>query len=194
MLAQMRTFSEEVAADDTLGEFVLLDRSRYDLNDSVTILGCTLWSHVPDEHVDFVSSRLSDFANINDWNVTHHNAAFARDAEWLDLEVNRIHEEEPHRRIIVFTHHAPSMEGTRSARHVASPIGYAFATDMTARDCWGAPVALWAFGHTHFNVNFEKKGVRLVSNQKGYGVFESHDTKFIPSAIIDVDSMKLWRK
>ena len=42
---------------------------------------------------------------------------------------------------------------------------------MTEKPTWGEPVVAWAFGHTHWNCDFEEKGVRIVSNQRGYELF-----------------------
>ena len=47
----------------------------------------------------------------------------------------------------------------------------AFVTDLSDQVCWtSANVRLWAFGHAHFNCDFEDLGTkkRVVANQKGY--------------------------
>ena len=58
-ISALQTFAGEnkIArqTDPDRGEFVFLNRKRYDISDSVTILGCTLFSHVTAEQYDFVS-------------------------------------------------------------------------------------------------------------------------------------------
>lgn len=193
----MKAFASGTIANDSIGEFILLDRTRYDFNEHVTILGCTLWSKIPESQAEIVSYRVNDFRSIQNWSVESHNAAHTADAEWLDCECNRIRQEEPHRKIIIFTHHAPSFEGTSAPRYntTTNSIRCAFATDMSSCDCWASPVALWAFGHTHFNANFvSKDGIRVISNQRGYELFESHRTGFLATAVIDVKTMRMCYK
>ena len=49
------------------GRLVLLHQRRYNIRDSdVTILGCTLWSHVSQESKDIVNHEISDFQKIKD--------------------------------------------------------------------------------------------------------------------------------
>ncbi|KAJ5360687.1 hypothetical protein N7517_009878 [Penicillium concentricum] len=52
------------------GRLVLLHQRRYDIPDShMTILGCTLWSQIPQESADIVRSKISDFQKIKEWSV-----------------------------------------------------------------------------------------------------------------------------
>lgn len=71
--------------------------------------------------------------------------------------------------MVVFTHHAPTVEGTGDPKFLGGPTNSAFATELTKLSLWGSPVLLWAFGHTHWSCDFEREGVRVVSNQRGYG-------------------------
>ncbi|TDL22739.1 hypothetical protein BD410DRAFT_788042 [Rickenella mellea] len=172
-----------------LGEFIVLDQTRYDLTPNITILGCTLWSHIPPGAADTVRLLLNDFKRITgNWNVETHNAAHLSDAEWLDAQCALIKNEEPGRRVVIFTHHAPMIEGTSKPAHSHSDLNTAFATDMTGRACWdeGTPVKVWAFGHTHFNCDFVKNGVRVVSNQRGYEAVESPRTGFQEDFVLNV--------
>ena len=54
----------KLASDPSLGEFVVLDQTLYDVTDKVTVLGCTLYSHVLPAQLDDVSLRLNDFYSI----------------------------------------------------------------------------------------------------------------------------------
>jgi len=166
------------SSDHTQGEFIFLDQTRYDLTDDVTILGCTLWSHIPQTASEIVGRSLKDFKTIHQWSIESHNSAHTADAAWLDRECAKIRAEEPGRRIVIFTHHAPAVYGTSPPEHQNSPISSGFATDMTVRSCWGYPVSLWAFGHTHFSCDFVRDNVRIVSNQRGYEGKEDFRSRF----------------
>jgi predicted phosphodiesterase len=155
---------------------VLLHQRRYDIPDSdVTVLGCTLWSHVPDSSMDIVHYKIQDFQKIEDWTVDKHNAAHESDLAWMRAEVQSIHDshrmrpaEFPKRVILVATHHAPAMRRTSSPQHARTPWSAAFGTDLLSLSWDG--VHTWVFGHTHYSTEFEEKGIRVVSNQRGYAL------------------------
>jgi predicted phosphodiesterase len=153
------------------GKFVLLDQTRYDLSPSVTILGCTLFSRITDEQKDFVSFGMNDFYHIQDWTLEDHTQQQASDLRWLNSEVHKI-AEEPQRHIIILTHYSPTVD-TRAVdpKHMNSNISSGFMSDLSGEICFSSKqVAIWAFGHTHFNCDFEHETTRtrLVTNQRGY--------------------------
>ena len=161
------------ATDSALGEFVFLNRTRYDMDDKVTVLGCTLYSKIgpTKDEMDRVSMGLNDFYQINDWTVEKHNEAHATDLAWLNSEVEAIATSEPHRKVVILTHHSPTKDPRAvEPRHANSPISSGFCTDLSKEVCWTKDcVKLWTFGHTHYNCDFEaRQGLRVVTNQRGY--------------------------
>lgn len=157
---------QQRAADPDLGEFVVLDQTRYDVNDQVTVLGCTLYSHVLPEQERDVSMRVNDFYEIKQWSVGDHNAAHRSNVEWLKRELAVLSEKEPSRRVIVLSHHSPTM--ISDPRYRNTPLTSVFSTDFVLRQFDGSQICVWAFGHTHYNSDFTAGGVRLFSNQRGY--------------------------
>ncbi|WEW61746.1 hypothetical protein PRK78_007240 [Emydomyces testavorans] len=154
-----------------LGQFVFLDRTRYDVSDDVTILGCTLHSYIRPESAERVSFGLNDFYQIDDWTVEKHNTAHNTDLAWLNEQVATISSSEPGKKIVIFTHHSPVTRASPAVdpAHAGSAISDGFATDLSVEECWkNAKVSLWAFGHTHYNCDFNESGKRVVSNQRGY--------------------------
>jgi predicted phosphodiesterase len=158
------------------GRLVLLDRTRYDVSEcpGVTILGCVLWSNIPESAREVVTSKVKDFQKIIEWTVDDHNKAFETDSAWLKQQFVAINKEneglsqgQQSRRILVVTHHAPSVQETASPNQVGNAWSSAFATDLLAEDVW-RDVHTWVFGHTHYTTEFEKRGVKVVSNQRGY--------------------------
>jgi len=62
------------------GRLVILHQRRYDVpGSSITTLGCTLWSKIPQESRDVVQAKIKDFQKIKDWTVDHHNASHDAD-------------------------------------------------------------------------------------------------------------------
>ena len=159
------------------GRVTLLHRGRYDLDldndsDTVTILGCVLWSRTAEEWSQRISRGINDFRCIRDWNLESHNAAHAEDVKWLTAELGRIRNEDANRkyprRLIIVTHHAPLLRGTGWPSHEGSPLQSAFATDLCTGATWNS-AKYWIFGHTHWTTDLTaRNGVRLVSNQRGY--------------------------
>lgn len=174
-LDTLRAFEQKVRTDDSLGDFVLLDRAAYHLPDTDTvILGCSLFSLVPPESEEAVGFGLNDFFQIDDWDVKAHNDAHARDLAWLNSQVGDL--ERTNTKVIILTHWSPTRHvDATDPRHMGSPITSGFSTDLSGEQCFQSPsVRLWAFGHTHYNCDFEvDRGqgagtLRLFANQRGY--------------------------
>ena len=164
---------ERLRARSTIGRFVFLDQTRHDVNDKLTVLGCTLFSRVTPEQAAAVASCFVDFQQIQDWTVGDHVNAHASDLRWLNEQVSEISRSQPQRQIAIFTHHSPTTDNRAvDSRHKDSPVTSGFATDLGAEQCWTNPsVVMWAFGHTHFSCDFsDEVGKRVVANQKGYAL------------------------
>ncbi|KAK4447377.1 hypothetical protein QBC34DRAFT_440128 [Podospora aff. communis PSN243] len=171
-------FESEVLGDSSLGDFVLLDHAAFRIPDTsrnIVILGCSLFSFVPPEREQDVSIGLNDFSYIGGWSVETHNAAHKRSLEWLNTRVAKLKQEDDVE-ILILTHWSPSRDPRAvEARHRDSPITSAFSTDLSGEKCFhSGRVKVWAFGHTHHNVDFLfERGdgagpLRLLANQRGY--------------------------
>jgi hypothetical protein len=182
--------NDERAQNPDIGELILLDRTRLDLSPSLTILGATLWSQLNTDDVEFLSKALKDFRRIEGLTPEAYNILHHADVEWLNTQVELIRVNEPGRQIIIFTHHAPVVGSTSDPRYAGSPSNSAFATDLIEKTCWGSPVKIWAFGHTHWSCDFVRNGVRVVSNQRGYSLTAAD---FNPSFTIQVKGSIIQR-
>ncbi|KAM5486563.1 hypothetical protein MaudMau93_004905 [Microsporum audouinii] len=152
------------------GRLVIMNQRRVDIED-ITLLGCTLHSHVPTESEQIVRHKINDFRRIMDWSVASHNAEHAQDVKWLTDEINSIRSTESglKRKIVVITHHAPSTKGTSRPSDESNPWSSAFGTDLlddTQKSCFDH-VHFWIYGHTHHSSESIRGRVRLVSNQRG---------------------------
>ncbi|KAL4795147.1 hypothetical protein BDV19DRAFT_389548 [Aspergillus venezuelensis] len=174
--SRIKRFSEDVAKSThdgkPLGKLVFLNQTRYDISDTETILGCTLFSRVTEDQKDYVSFGLNDFYRIDGWSVEDHNEAHRSGLEWLNRQVESISHLEPGRKIMIFTHHSPvTHENAVDPKHATSNKSSSFMSDLSGEECWKSKsVRLWAFGHTHFNCDYkdELSGNRVVTNQRSY--------------------------
>lgn len=156
------------------GKVVLLQRNQWDSPEpdpSITILGCTFWSHIPAHAREVVRNKISDSKKIGGWSVDKHNAQHGEDLGWLTKRLQDLAATAPERRVLVVTHHAPAWRGTSDPRNEDNPWSSAFATGILDGDGdagrW-RQVGSWVFGHTHYPTDFVVGGVRLVANQRGY--------------------------
>jgi len=172
---------------EALGEFVLLDQTRYDISPTLTILGCTLFSHITKEQMESVSFGLNDFYHIRDWSIEAHRKAHIADLSWLNKEIDLILRLEPDRKVIILTHYCPSThQEVVDPKHINSKLSSGFMTDLSNEQCWQREIVkLWAFGHTHFNCDSRDltTGKRVVSNQRGY--YFSQSTGFNAEKVVE---------
>lgn len=157
--------------------------------DGVRILGCTLWSHVPDEAANDVETFLNDYRliykkHIGDGDdrmeritINDTNAFHKRDVDWLTSKLDH----DVKTPTVVLTHHAPLMKGTSHPMYENPPklTNHAFCTDMSG--LMRGNVKLWAFGHTHHQNDFMRGGTRIVTNARGYNYREK--ANYTPSRV-----------
>jgi predicted phosphodiesterase len=164
-VSKAKQLSQEPSLEAKL---VLLDREVWvDQTSGSIILGCTLWSFIPDSAREIVESKVSDYKKIDGWSVAKHNQRHAEDAAWLTSELQSLSKNPKGRNILVVTHHAPSLTGTSAPEHANNPWTPAFATDLLPRLNTDR-VKTWVFGHTHHTTELFSDGVRLIANQRGY--------------------------
>lgn len=107
--------------------------------------------------MESVSLRESDFSRIDGWSADNHRVAHFADRAWLNAEVESISRLKPQRKIAVLTHYSPSADKQSiDSTHTRSKISSSFMTDLSKEACWTSNnVKAWAFGHSHFNCDFE---------------------------------------
>lgn len=133
------------------------------------MLGCTLFSKIENRNFQELGLGMNDFHLTTGWTPRQHSRAHAEDLDWLNEQVGEL--EGKGRKVVVFTHHSPTMDDRAvEARHQGTVMQAGFSSDLKGERCWmSREVKLWAFGHTHWNCDFEDEmGKRVVTNQKGY--------------------------
>ncbi|CAG9977324.1 unnamed protein product, partial [Clonostachys byssicola] len=161
-IEEAQRLSKEPALQEKL---VLLHKSRWDDPDSsLTILGCTLWSSVPETAMEIVEYKISDFKKIQNWTVHDHNRVHADELGWLRDQVSQA--KQNNRTILVATHHAPCIEGSSRPEHAQNPWTSAFASELLGDKSWEG-VKFWVFGHTHYTTRRLSARRRRSFNDEG---------------------------
>lgn len=163
--------------DGDLGDFVFLERNHYNLDKidldlageglGVTVLGCTLFSLIPEELAARAAAEVADFHKIGGWSVKKHNEAHARDLEWLNEIVAGLCS----RRVIVLTHFSPTLdERAVHAQDRAEGMEETVGAELGDTECGQAAIAVafWGFGHTQRNCRLALDSRMVVSNQRGH--------------------------
>lgn len=154
-----------------LTEFYKLDKfpKHYGI-----LLGTTLWSEIPTRHRKRVVSRINDYrlikmsnrlgSKLRNFTPDDSNELHAKSVHWLRTELERNYPRQ--KPLAVLSHHSPSTKKTSAPKYRTQDTNCAFATNMDPLFEWG--VQTWAFGHTHWQTDHHRKGVRLISNPVGY--------------------------
>lgn len=157
---------------DLSNKVTILHRRRVDIDANVTLLGCTLWSHIPNEAREAVENKVKDYRYIDEWSVDKHNFEHQNDLDWLKRQLQQLHQTEPMRKVVIITHHAPSNHDTSNPKHTSNPWTSAFSTPLLEGEAgtWTglSNVKYWIFGHTHWTTSYRVAGLTLLSNQRGY--------------------------
>lgn len=163
------------------------------VRDGVRIIGTTLWTDYEafdraprDDSMLYIGNCLPDHRvveiNANDvaerFTPQHALDVHQRELDWLSAQLNQ----EFDGKTVVVTHHGPHPV----CQHPAFPLSEmsgAFHSDLSEM-IESNDIAVWAFGHTHANVDEVIDDTRIVSNQAGYP--GEKVTGFDPELVIEL--------
>lgn len=106
---------------------------------------------------------------------TLHNLAYKLEVAFLRSAIAQTRESRPNDRIIIMTHHAPTIRGSNQPQreYKGGPTS-SFNFSGYQNDLLGGEGMeglregdVWVFGHTHYSCDFMQDGVRVVANQRG---------------------------
>ncbi|KAH3971999.1 hypothetical protein HBH51_106900 [Parastagonospora nodorum] len=124
--------------------FTFMNRRRIDISATLTILGCTLWTHIPPSSSLACANSLTDFNEEKGiWarSVEQHNIDHATDLSWLNATIASIPLD---RQVIVLTHHSPTIDPRANhPRHGGSSTNAGFRSDLSAEECWRSERGSW---------------------------------------------------
>lgn len=128
-----------------------------------TVIGLTLWSYLPEAIWKDAEENINDFKYIPDMSPGLYNRIHRSHLMWLQKQINSYSGNQKDKLIIV-THHAPSMTGTSLDRYKNDAFRYCYRSQLDhliSMPC----NALWVCGHTHFSFQMKKGKCNFVSNQ-----------------------------
>jgi predicted phosphodiesterase len=154
------------------GRLTLLEKNRYDLTEddgtTVSILGCTLWSQFQQKYL-----KEKQFEFFENTTITH-TARFADHLSWLRASVKAIRDGfGKARKILVVTHHAPTIKNSDKTDREARMESGQYGTDILGGKALKVKGLgrgdVWVYGHTNYTTEFYAAGVRVLANQRGPG-------------------------
>lgn len=158
--------------------------------DGVTILGSTMWSHIPKASRYEVSESMNDynfimtnttkplapgllgstsdlstkpkFITVDDVNDLHTESI-----KWLKSAVD---DEPADSKIIVMTHHLPTFALIHEQYKKYSKMNSAFASDLSRSGIFCSKIKYWVCGHTHNSMEHidNSTGIHFLINPFGY--------------------------
>jgi len=185
-----------------------MHRRRVDITPTITILGCTLWSHISDAEALSCATLLTDFdeeKGIRERTVHEHNADHLLDLAFLNAQVTAISSQDPEREIVILSHHSPTIDArANDPRHARNSTNSGFRTDLSGEVCWRSErVKMWGFGHTHYNCQFydegdgdeegEKRRKIVIANQKGYAMPGGKGKGRVEVVVVEAANEGEWR-
>ncbi|KAH8426110.1 uncharacterized protein LDX57_003852 [Aspergillus melleus] len=162
----IRAFETRINEQPGLGKFVYLDQTRYDISPDTTVLGCTLHSHISAESKPSIEEFWQFSVGNRERSIDDHNAGHDSDVAWLNQQVAHMAAHEPHRKVVIFTHHSPTVD--RRATTIPLPHwSEVSTTDLSKEVCWTSPtVRMWAFACIQVNCDLTLDGKKLVTNKQ----------------------------
>eukprot|EP00771_Trimastix_marina_P003068 gnl/Trimastix_PCT/4255.p1 GENE.gnl/Trimastix_PCT/4255~~gnl/Trimastix_PCT/4255.p1 ORF type:complete len:265 (-),score=23.80 gnl/Trimastix_PCT/4255:41-835(-) len=164
-----------------------LEQESYLLDDHWRILGCTLWSHVPDKYLTNVEQRWNDFRLIQSdghaFSPQEATAIHTRSRAWLNREITAAHARGEE--VLVLTHHGP-VSNVIPFLSLAPKLQCMLATDLPR--LLRAPVRAWFYGHTHWSRRLTRNSVQVISNQVGYPRHNRHKKQYDESYAWDSEA------
>jgi predicted MPP superfamily phosphohydrolase len=147
---------------------IFLEKEKLELEPGLSILGCTLWTDIPED------TRYDAIASMNDYRLIYtepktpvsfdalkaeHKAA----TEWLATTLEEI---KGSGQAIVVTHHMPTFKAI-SRKFKGNPLNSCFASNLDGLLERTKPAA-WICGHTHSGGEYLVGSTPVVLNPFGY--------------------------
>lgn len=164
--------------DGVHGNVKVLQNDLFTIN-GVTFAGCTLWSDMQERAFysmndsNLISKKGKTLFNHNDVLKEYHDSYKFLQGNKGEIDV-------------VISHHAPSIQSVNTARYGSdAPINTGYYTNILP-SFKGSRVKTWIHGHTHYCVDYEEEGIRVVSNQRGYINYDEVPS-FNPGKVIEIE-------
>jgi predicted phosphodiesterase len=167
------TIQDKFAKMDALarkfGNILILNQSGYTVPGTpLRIIGCTLWTDVPEDKRRQAEKYMNDYriiykakgqrVTVDDLNQWHRS-----DRDWIQSEIRAA--QESGLELVVLTHHLPTQRLVHQ-KYEDHPLNVCFATSLDSMMHF--PVRAWLCGHSHTANEARINGVLCALNPGGY--------------------------
>lgn len=153
---------------------IILENETFHLDDNTILFGGSLWT-------DFNKKNASDMYRIehglNDYRlvkIDDKNGArrlFPMDTYKMHrktrMALSKVAADNPDKRIIVATHHAPSIQGI-GEKHHSSNLNAGYFSDLEPFIQKRPNITHWVHGHTHIQKTYQVHQCQVFANCRGY--------------------------
>jgi hypothetical protein len=171
---------------------IILENETFQLDDNTILFGGSLWT-------DFDKKKLSVMTNIehglNDYRLIKiqykdsQRRFIPMDAYKMHLKTRKtlsdVAAANPDKRIIVATHHAPSVQGISAAHH-GSHLNAGYYSDLEPFIKKRPNITHWVHGHTHIQKTYSVGECQVFANCRGYIGREYCAKTFQPDKFFEV--------
>ena len=140
--------------------------------ENCVVVGCTLWTEVSGFATKEAQQLMNDYRLIwasaggtNPVSVADLNTVHADHFSWLQATIGQIHTMAPGARIVVLTHHLPTLQMI-SSKFAGNPLNSCFASNALER--LSVKPHCWIFGHSHIRDWKSIAGTLCAINSHGY--------------------------
>lgn len=142
--------------------------SYYIAEENLRVLGCTLWSAIPECLSEKAITYMNDarqILHLKDVPFTPwvQSEQHTKEKQWLNQEIHKC--EMTNERCLVITHYLPSFVLIHD-KYKGSPLNVCFASECD--DLFRPPVQAWICGHTHTGMKVSIHGIPCYVNPYGY--------------------------
>jgi len=143
-----------------------LQKETIILNENILIAGCTLWSHVSNDHLEEIQLRMRDCDIIKDFEKDYikYNKVHDDHVAWIKETIK--YAKDNKLIIVMCTHHCPLKTREALVDFYGDDLNDAFATDLSdlVKQC-----DYWCYGHLHTKSNvYKHEQCTMVTNCRGY--------------------------
>jgi sulfur relay (sulfurtransferase) DsrF/TusC family protein len=143
--------------------------------DDIVILGCTLWTYIPDKYKFHIKSMMNDYKKITYiedgkeyfFNHEYNNKLNKEHIQWLFDRVEKYSD----KKIIVITHHLPSWKMIHEKYLISKDsviMSWAFANNLDELIEKNENICYWICGHSHRSMHKRIGKCDVFLNPKGY--------------------------
>lgn len=156
----------------------------------VVFICSTLWSDVPEDHQEELSTTMNDFRLIKKKHTNGETTPLKvfemvklhqKSLAYLKKELKKYQD----RPVVVVSHHVPS-PSFLPEKYQNSLLRWGYSADMTDLIAQNPQILLWVCGHCHTPHHDYINDTMVIRNPFGYATYDQHK-QFDPELVVEID-------